>query len=104
MLFPLAFALISAVLAALDVAYVDVGSHGLGESSADVGGSCRGRRVNSSNGVGKNDLSRWMFGIAELMLKPNRSGFLGGFFGGWAPLGPNPSSQFPFLLFHGIST
>ncbi len=44
----LAFALVSAVFAALDVANVDIGCHGLGESGAEVGGSCRGRRLNSS--------------------------------------------------------
>ncbi len=32
-----------------------------------------------------------------MMPKPNGSGIFGGFFGGWAPLGPGPSSQFSFF-------
>ena len=84
-------------LAALDVADVDVGSHGLGESRAEVGGSRRGGRLNSSGGVGEGGLHRWICGIAELMSKPNWSGISGGFFGGRAPLGPDPIGQFPFF-------
>ncbi len=49
----LAFAHAAAVLAALVVANVDIGSHGFGIPGADAGGYCRGGRLISYNLGGK---------------------------------------------------
>ena len=53
--------------------------------------------MTSSEGGGEGGLRRWMFGISELVSKPNGSGILDGFFGSQTLLGPNPSSQCPFF-------
>ncbi len=74
-----------AVLAALAVVNIDVGSHG-----ADAVGPCCGGRLIYSDGGGE---CGWMLGMSKLASNSKGGGMSGGFFGGRMLLGPNPSCQ-----------